>query len=148
MKKITVALIALTLFFGLTACNHKLLLPTENGIWYCAELQAQFTVGYRTDEVSDGEDYYVDEMYDYVIVNGDRIAALLRNNHGSKLVSIICQERNHPVYKMGDIIYIFEFVRLSDTEYVLKDEGGKRYTFVRIDDPITSPTTVPAPTGT
>ncbi|MBE6934626.1 MAG: hypothetical protein E7462_06240 [Ruminococcaceae bacterium] len=76
----------------------------------------------------------MNENENYVIINGDRIASILSGDHGATYVWIICQEWDHPDFDCGEIIYAFEFVGLSDNEYVLKDDEGKHYTFVRIGE--------------
>ncbi len=124
------------LVFGINSCMahmYRQRLPME-GVWYCEQLQAQFT--YRTiDGYLAPEDIPpVDENENYVIVNGDRIAALIGHNHGSDYVTIICQEFNHPEYAVGESIYAFTSVSYSDTAFVLKDDAGQQYTFLRIAD--------------
>ena len=138
MKKmcaLIMTLVSLAVLLSLSACTPEQRLPSD-GVWYCEELQAQFNRdwldgyhGYADEEVPT-----VDETDNYVIVNGDRIAALWGNLPRSKMVSIACQEPNHPDFDLGENIYYLEFVRLTDTECVLKDDAGKQYTFVRIDD--------------
>ena len=133
MKRYSGLLIVLSLLFGLSACNLKYPIPND-GVWYCEELQAQFTMSQVDTFVSPDDEFFVDESEDYVIVNSDRIAALLESDRGATYVWIICQEWEHPDFGCGEIIYSFEFVSLSDTEYVLKDDTGKQYTFLRIGD--------------
>lgn len=133
MKKSTALLIFLLLIFGLSACTPKQRTPHE-GTWYCAELQAQFSVSKGDGFVSTDYVHTVDEYENYIIVDGDRIAALLSNDRGSMDVHIICQESNNLRYGLGEIIYSLEFVNLSDTEYIVEDETGKRYAFLRIGD--------------
>lgn len=135
MKKSSVLFIVLSLLLGLSACMHEQRFPTD-GIWHCEELQAHFTIGHGDGsdyEWPDGE-FIVDETENYVIVNGDRIACLWGVLHDSTRVEIFCQELDHPDYDAGENIYAFDFVSLSDTEYVLKDDAGKHYTFERIGD--------------
>ncbi len=136
MKRGSALLIVLSLLFGLSAFKLKETLPGE-GIWYCAELQAQFTVRQAEAFVSpydEYDEYFVDESENYVIVNGERIAALLGSDRGATYVWITCEELDHPDFYEGEIIYSFDFVSLSDTEYILKDDAGKQYTFLRIGD--------------
>lgn len=133
MKRSNILLTVLVLLFGLSACEFKDNFPND-GIWYCEELQAQFTMRQAEAFVSPDDEYFVDESENYVIVNGDRIAAVLESNRGATYVWIVCQELEHPDFYCGEIIYTFDFVSLSDTEYILKDDTGKRYTFVRIGD--------------
>lgn len=133
MQKVSVLLILLLLILGLSACTPEQRTPNE-GTWYCAELQSQFSVDRGNGFVPKDDVNAVDESENYVIVDGDRIAALLSNDRGSIQVYIICQESDNPHYKLGDIIYSLEFVDLSNTEYILKDEAGKIYTFLRVDD--------------
>lgn len=134
MRRCGVWLILLLIVFGLSACTHKQVCP-EDGVWYCEELQAQFYMNWE-DDFADDEFPIADETVTYVIVNGDRIAAGCGYYKWSEVVSIYCLEQNHPVYDFGEDIYSMECVRLTDTEYVLKDlkDEGKYYTFVRIGD--------------
>lgn len=133
MKRCSVLLIVLTLLLGLSACKLEERIPTD-GIWYCAELKAQLMWDHVDDFVSPDDEFSVDESENYVVVNGDRIAALWGNDRGSIRVDVVCQEPNHPDFYEGETIYRFNFVSLSDTEYVLEDDTGKQYTFVRIGD--------------
>ena len=136
MRRCGVWLILLLLVFELSACTPtpKQVCP-DDGVWYCEELPAQFYMDWE-DDFSDDEFPVVDETETYIIVNGDRIAAgcgtdrVLRN----EVVVIFCVELNHPVYDFGETIYSMEFVQLTDTEYVIKDDEGKHYTFIRIGD--------------
>ena len=133
MKRSNILLTVLALLFVLSSCESEDPFP-HDGIWYCAELQAQFTMTKGDTFVSPDDEFFVDESEDYVIVNSDRIAALLESDRGATYVWIVCQEPDHPDFDCGEIIYSFEFVSLSDTEYVLKDDTGKQYTFLRIGD--------------
>lgn len=133
MKRSNILLTVLALLFVLSSCESEDPFP-HDGIWYCAELQAQFTMTKGDTFVSPDDEYFVDESENYIIVNGDRIAAGLGSNFGATYVWIGCQEPDRPVFNVGEIIYSFEFVSLSDTEYVLEDDTGKQYTFLRIGD--------------
>lgn len=133
MKKTSVIFILLVLIFEFSACTPEQRTP-DDGTWYCAELQAQFSVNKGVGFVSTDYVHSVDEYENYIIVGGDRIAALLSNDRGSMDVHIICQESNNLRYGLGEIIYSLEFVNLSATEYIVEDETGKRYTFLRIGD--------------
>ena len=132
MKRFTVLLLLLSLILGLSACTTEPRVPID-GIWFCTELQAQFSTDQTTGFFPENYTHVVDESQNYVVVSGDRIAALLTNDHGSMEVCIICQETDNPNYELGENIFTLEFVSLSDTEYVLKDKEGKKYTFIRMD---------------
>ena len=134
MKRCVVSLIVVSLLFWLSACASVESPIPADGVWYCAELQAQFTFGlesiyYLTDNI-----LVVDESKNYVIVNNDKIASRVRTDRGASYVLIVCQEENQPDFYFDEIIYELEFVYLSDTEYVLEDNSGKQYSFVRIGD--------------
>lgn len=115
-----------------TACSPTERVP-QSGTWYCSELQAQFTAVPSNASLPD--DYLVDndESGVYVIVDGDKVACSWCNDRGSSKVYISCQETNNSRYELGELVYSLEFVRISASEYVLSDENGKEYTFVRID---------------
>jgi hypothetical protein len=51
----------------------------------------------------------------------------------SKHFAIVCQESDNAKFALGEVIYSLDVVSLSETEYVLEDDAGKQYTFVRID---------------
>ena len=133
MKGYSILLIALSLLFSVSACDSGKRTP-DDGVWYCEELQAKFTYGLIDTYVSPDDPFIIDESENYVIVNGDRIAAIFGGDRGAKYVSIVCQELDHPDFYCDETIYLFEFVSLSDTEYVVKDDAGKQYTFLRIGD--------------
>lgn len=117
--------ILLLLYGLLTTFNSEYPFP-KDGVWYCEELQAQFKLG-QDDKLPSPDD-------EYVVINGDRIATAIAGDRGAEYVWIICQESDHPDFDCGEIIYSFDFVSLSGTEYVLKDDTGKHYTFLRIED--------------
>lgn len=124
--KLIFALLSLCVLLG--GCVQRYYAP-DSGTWYCEELQAQFIA-------SEPDDFYPlnnDESGIYVIVDGDKIAAAIDLQMYSKHFAIVCQESNNQKYDLGEVIYAFEVVRLDDSEYVLKDEEGKEYTFVRTD---------------
>lgn len=135
MKRCSVLFFLLLPVLGLFACtyNYEPWTP-DTGVWYCSDLNARFTFGDNGDPTDPNYIPTIDEEDNHIIINGDRIASLCGRRYGSEKVTIICQEEEHPDYKVGDTICAFDFVSLSDTEYVLKDETGKRYTFVRIGD--------------
>ena len=134
MRRCGVWLILLLLVFELSACTPtpKQVCP-DDGVWYCEEMQAQFYMGWEED-FADDEFSGGDENETYIIINGDRIAAVCGYYKWSEVVIICCVELNHPVYDYGEIIYSMEFVQLTDTEYVIKDKEGNHYTFIRIGD--------------
>lgn len=127
-----ILLLACMICISLAACTPIERMP-QSGTWYCSELQAQLTI--YPNQASLPYDYLLDndESGNYVIVNGDKIACTWGNDRGSPIVYIMCQESDNPHYGLGEFIYALEFVRLSDSEYVLKDKRGKEYTFVRTD---------------
>ncbi len=140
MRKCVAILLLLVLAIGLSGCEWEQRIPTD-GVWYCEELQAQFTIykrpGYVDPDwrpVADEQGNYVDENENYIIIDGDRIAASLLNDRGSISVLIYCSEERNPNYRLGEEICSFDFVSLSDTEYVLEADDGTQYTFVRIGD--------------
>lgn len=133
MRKCIAILILLILVIGLYGCEFEQRIPTD-GVWYCEELQAQFTVYERPGYVDPDWRPYVDENESYIIIDGDRIAASWGNDRGSIRVGILCSEESNPNYYLGQLICAFNFVSLSDTEYVLEDDDGTQYTFVRIGD--------------
>lgn len=140
MRRCIAFLLLLVLAIGLSGCEWEQRIPTD-GVWYCEELQAQFTVyerpGYVDPDwrpVADEQGNYVDENESYIIIDGDRIAASWANDRGSISVWIHCCEERNPNYRLGEELCSFIFVSLSDTEYVLKDDDGTQYTFIRIGD--------------
>jgi hypothetical protein len=140
MRRCVALMLLLILVIGLSGCKFEQRIPTD-GVWYCEELQAQFTVyerpGYVDPDwrpVADEQGNYVDENESYVIIDGDRIAAMWENDRGSIRVRIHCSEERNPKYNLGKVIYAFDFVSLSDTKYVLEDDDGTQYTFIRIGD--------------
>lgn len=140
MRRFAALLLLLVLAIGLSGCEREQRIPTD-GVWYCEELQAQFTVyerpGYVDPDwrpVADEQGNYEDENESYIIIDSDRIAAMWENDRGSIIVRIHCCEERNPNYRLNEVICSFDFASLSDTEYVLEDDDGKRYTFIRIGD--------------
>ena len=89
MRSCAALFLLLILVIGLSGCE----------VWYCAELQAQFTVyerpGYVDPDwrpVADEQGNYVDENESYIIIDGDRIAASWVNDRGSIRVCILCND--------------------------------------------------------
>ena len=124
----------LLLLYGLSTLGNSGYPIPNDGVWDCEELQAQFKLGQGDGFASPDGEYVVDASEDYVVINGDRIATAMDSDRGAKYVLIICQELDHPDFYCGEVIYSFNFVSLSGTEYVLKDDTGKHYTFLRIGD--------------
>ena len=120
--------VVLILFLNLSACVKKVYYP-EYGIWYCEALQTQ-TLGSKSvpDDWSPVDN---DESGIYVIISGEKIACNFEGYPGSVHLWITCMETENETYEFGEIIYSFEFVSLSDSEYVLTDEDEKEYIFVR-----------------
>ena len=111
MRKCIAILLFLIMVIGLSGCELEQRIPTD-GVWYCAELQAQFTVFTATELLHHGG-----------------------NDRGSIRVGILCSEESNPnYYYLCELICAFIFVSLSDTEYVFEDDDGKQYTFIRIGD--------------
>ncbi|MBQ9838299.1 MAG: hypothetical protein IJO56_02210 [Oscillospiraceae bacterium] len=139
-KNIGIALVAfvslcLVLFVAINAFFNRMTIAIpDDGVWYCADLQAQFTFGIEYDYSDPDSIPTVDEDQNYIIINGDRIAATCGGLPNSGSVKIYCQEEDNAQYRMGDRILEFGFVRLTDTEFVLKDDDGTQYTFVKIGD--------------
>jgi hypothetical protein len=133
MKRSNILLTVLALLFGLSSCKLEYPHPTD-GVWYCEELQAQFTFGQGDIFDSSDDIFDVDESENYIVVNNDRIASRLNSDLGAKYVMIVCMESNHPDFYFREAIYSLEFVSLSGTEYVVKDKEGKEYIFLRISD--------------
>ena len=69
----------------------------------------------------------------YVIVDNDKIACAWDTNRGTPTMYINCAETDNKRYDLGEIIYKLEVVSLTDSEYVLRDEQGNEYTFIRQD---------------
>jgi hypothetical protein len=125
-KKIVFGVLALCTF--LVACVPVFYFP-DSGTWYCEELQAQFVA----DTPDDFNPLNNDESGIYVIVDGDQIACVIDLERHSTHFAFMCQETDNAKFELGETIYELEIVSLSEMEYVLEDETGKRYTFVRID---------------
>ena len=140
MKRNT--LLVLLVFVMLSGCVHvcKKYTP-EEGLWYCEELQAQmnFTIDPNMPEVDATSDmdevlkYVVDREDNYVMVDGEKISCDWSSYNHSDRIHIVSQDSDTEAYEMGELIYELWVVSLSDTQYVLKDEDGKEYTFVRTD---------------
>lgn len=126
-KRLVFLLLALCAL--LAACVPEFYAP-DSGTWYCEELQAQF--------IADASHRYQlqdnsQEPGTYVIVDGDKIRCVIDLQRYSKHFAIVCQEADNEKYDLGEAIYELEVVSLSDSEYVLEDDDGKKYTFVRKD---------------
>lgn len=111
------------IFFG---CSNVRRVP-DCGKWYCEDLQAHVNF----DLPDDWDPLNNDESGVYIVEDGEIIACVWTNDPGSSNIYISCQESDHDRYRLGEIIYCLEFVSLSDSEYVVKDDAGKQYTFVR-----------------
>ncbi len=142
MRKSITLMMLLSIILVLNACTYKYerQIP-EEGVWCCAELQAQFTFGNNYDATDSDDAPIIDENENYVIIDGDRIASLCGKRYGASKITIICQEADRSDFYLGEIIYSMSFVSRSDAEFVLEDDDGKQYTFKRIGDtPVTQET--------
>lgn len=92
----------------------------EEGIWYCDELQIQLS--------------YESYAQCYIIEDDEKILCACGSDRGVKYIHVTCLERNHPQYKLGDVIFFAEVISLNDTELLVYDEQTEQqYVFLRIE---------------
>lgn len=114
----------------LSACTKEY--HPQEGTWYCEELQLQLSFGiYILNEP--GNSKYNDELYGYIIIDGERIGCQGSYDGHSRFMGVHSQELDNKKYPAGYQFYLLEAVSLGDTQYVVKDEAGNQYTFIRQD---------------
>ena len=126
MKNFTHALVVIVIL-SLTSCTFPQYAPNE-GTWYCEELQTQICFD-RLDGGMDPVDN--SEARTFVIVDNEKVVCTWINQRASVVLSIISQDTLSDKFHLGQTIYELEYVRLSDTEYTVKDREGNIYIFVR-----------------
>lgn len=104
--------------------------PTE-GLWYCEELQLQLSFTEHYESVIEHNDLlcYVYSDGKYIMCSSgmtrrDRHALRVKNQD-------IWSEEND---QLGEDIFVAKNVSFNDESYIVKDENGKEYTFLRIKE--------------
>ena len=92
-------------------------IPTE-GIWFCEELQLQ--VSFESNQRS------------FKLAGENKIICTWEHDKNSRYISIVCLEEKNAMYTFGDVVFCGEYVALDKQQYVLSDDTGKTYTFLRI----------------
>ena len=91
----------------------------QEGEWYCTELQMQLS--------------FSDQGQSTVIIDGNTISCTWENDIGSHDIYVLCQEVDHPSYKLGELLFWFKYVSLDDGTYVVSDhESGELCYFIKI----------------
>ena len=92
----------------------------EDGIWLCEELQIQLDYSGTRDT--------------FVINNGEKIHCSCGSDRGVKAIQVVCQQRDHPTYDLGEIIFYAEIKKIKDNTLIVRDPTTEQeYTFVRIN---------------
>ena len=112
---LTIIVLLLILYQGL-GNTPKRLMP-ENGIWYCDELQIQLSF----------EDYEPS----YIVVDGVEIKCAVGNDRGSKLIMISSQEHYSEHFRLDETILAAWHVSLAENRWIMQDDAGREYVFVR-----------------
>ena len=93
--------------------------PAE-GIWFCEELQIQLD--------------YNDGSETFIIEEGEILHCSCGSDRGVKEIQVSCEQRSHPIYELGELIFRAEIKQLTDKKMtVFKPTTGEEYIFVRID---------------
>ena len=92
-------------------------IPKE-GIWFCEELQMQIS--------------FEPNQRSFKLVGEHKITCSWRHDKNSRYISIVCLEEKNAMYTFGDVVFCGEYVALDKQQYVLSDDTGKTYTFLRI----------------
>lgn len=66
-------------------------------------------------------------------MDGDKIRCGINLQRYSRHFDIVSQEAANKKYDLGEAIYELEVASLRDSKYVLEDDDGKKYTFIRKD---------------
>lgn len=118
-KGIRLFLILFQVLFTCAGCVPDQYEP-EEGVWVCEELQIQLS--------------YEQNTPCFVVKNGEKIICACGSDRGVQYIYVSCQEKDHPVYDLGEEIFSAKIVSLSETELVVYDEQDKQqYIFIRQD---------------
>lgn len=90
----------------------------DSGIWFCEELQIQL------DYNGGGETYIIEE--------GEIYHCSCGSDRGVKEIQVSCEQRNHPTYELGELIFRAEIKQLADEKMIVFNPiTGEEYVFVR-----------------
>lgn len=118
-KRILVMIIILQIVTLCAGCVPDQYEP-EEGVWYCDELQIQLS--------------YEAHTQSYIIQNDEKILCACGSDRGVKYIQVFCQERNHPDYELGELIFLAEIISLDEMQLIVYDEQTeKQYIFYKID---------------
>lgn len=92
----------------------------KEGVWYCEELQIQISFEENNDT--------------YVTEDGNQIMCTWSHDRNSKHFEVWCIDFNTHFYEYDDVVFSGTFVKLTNDQYILEDEAGKEYIFLRMDD--------------
>ena len=122
MKKAIIALSSLIIWGSILFAMviHTPQFEPEDGIWVCEELQIQLD--------------YSGHSETYIIENGKKIHCGCGSDRGIKQIEVSCQERNHPIYKVGELVFCAEIKKLTDNTLLVCDPKTKQeFVFIRVD---------------
>ena len=91
----------------------------DEGIWFCEELQIQL-------DYNGGNETFIEE--------GEMLHCGCGSDRGVNEIQVSCEQRNHPTYELGELVFRAEIKQLTDKKMtVFKLTTGEEYIFVRID---------------
>ena len=113
---VTILLVAGIILILCAGANDPYI-PKE-GIWFCEELQIQIS--------------FEPNQRSFKLVGEHKITCSWRHDKNSRYISVVCLEDKDTMYAAGDVVFSGKYVALDKQQYVLSDDTGKTYTFLRI----------------
>ena len=83
---------------------------------------------------SDSSFYGVQHIVSIIIEEGEMLHCSCGSDRGVKEIQVACEQRSHPTYELGELVFRAEIKQLTDKKMtVFHPTTGEEYVFVRID---------------
>lgn len=76
---------------------------------------------------------FEDYAHCYIVVDGMEIRCTVGNDRGSDQIMILCQEPDTEYFRLGEMILAAWHIELTDNLWIMQDDAGCEYVFVRIE---------------
>lgn len=130
---ILVGIILFTYFVSRLAITPQSVLP-QSGVWRCEQLQMELSFQKKPSFVAVDETVENrNESLSFVMIEGEHVGCYAHNDKGSKNVYIHCREKGNKYFYEDQTICVLQHLSINEREWVLQDEGGQQYKFVRIE---------------
>ena len=120
MKRILILVVVFLLASQLMACSQSSRHVPTDGVWSNSDLKV--TIDFRKPR----------QRYNAsVMVDGITIYCVAGNDKGSNLIVVLSQVEVDNICHVGEVMFEFECIRLTEDLLTVLDEAGKEYVFKR-----------------